>query len=158
MVPQVQSYRPETFGILTNPVGGNRLLGDSALRYITPLGFSFKKAGRWTGRTLASYCAHLSKNSIDCSEIYPKSVNRKSLYTRKDKNETSSSQPSISRYCRPWIIYLISDKKMLHWYLTDSGLMVFNQPLVDQELRGLLLSLYPSGAKVNCSHYSWTLH
>ena len=34
-VPQVQSYRRESFGILTNPVGGKKLIGKSALRYTT---------------------------------------------------------------------------------------------------------------------------
>ena len=35
MVPQVQGYRPETFEILTNHVGGNESIGESALRYTT---------------------------------------------------------------------------------------------------------------------------
>ena len=39
-VPQVQGYRRESFGILTNPVGGKRLIDESALRYITPQSYS----------------------------------------------------------------------------------------------------------------------
>ena len=35
-VPQVLGYRPETFWILTNPVGGKKLSGKSALKYTTP--------------------------------------------------------------------------------------------------------------------------
>ena len=63
-VPQVQGYRPESFGILTYPVGGRRLIGKSALRYTTPQNTLLKES--WTRWSLVLYRTHLSKNSSDC--------------------------------------------------------------------------------------------
>ena len=63
-VHQVQGYRPESFGILTNPFGGNRLIDKSALRYTTPQITLLVES--WTRQSLALNCTHLSKNSSDC--------------------------------------------------------------------------------------------
>ena len=43
--------------------------------------------------------------------------------------------------------YLVPDKEMLRWYLTDSGLTAFEQPLADQGLRELSHNLNPSGVE-----------
>ena len=72
----------------------------------------------------------------------------KSLCNLSKKNETYCSQPRIRRYCRPWMVNLAPDTEMLRWYPTDFGFMGFNQPLVDQDLSGLFLELYPSGVEL----------
>ena len=105
-----------------------------------------KSGPKWSLVEINRY-THLIVSSNDFCKKYPRNVQWISLCTRRGKNETSSSQPSTSRYCRPWIVYLVSDKDMLHWHFTDSGLTVFNQPLADQDLSGLFLNLYPSGVE-----------
>ena len=62
-------------------------------------------------------------------------VLEKSLYAVWYKCETSTSQPSISQYCRPCTFYFFLDREMLRWYLTAFKLTAFNQSLADQDLR-----------------------
>ena len=64
-VPQVQGYRPGSFGTRTNPVGGKMLVGKSALRYTTPQTTLSKES--WPRLSLALTSTHLSKNSSDSS-------------------------------------------------------------------------------------------
>ena len=78
-----------------------------------------------------------------------KNVQRKPLCTLRGKNETSSSQPCIGRYCRACFVYLIRSREMLRWYLTNSGLTAFKQHLAYQEVGWLFLNLYPSGLEWN---------
>ena len=97
----------------------------------------------WSLAETSSYL-HSIVSSCLLRKTIQKNKKRKSLSIPRDKNETSSSQPCISRYDRPWIVYLVPDREMLRWYLTDSGVTVFNQPLAIQDLSGLFLNLYPS--------------
>ena len=82
--------------------------------------------------------------------LFEWSAQKWSFYTRRNKNEISSSQPCISQYCRPSKFHLVQDKEMLGWYLTVSGLTAFNQCLADQDLSGLLL-IVPARGRVNFS-------
>ena len=81
------------------------------------------------------------------AKSYPENVQWKSFCSLMDKNETSSLQPCISRYCRLWFAYLVRDRELLRCYFTDPGLTAFNQPLADQDLSGLFPKLYPSGVE-----------
>ena len=73
---------------------------------------------------------------------YSKKCTTKSFCTLSDKNDTSSSQPCISRYCRPWTSYLVLGREILRWYLSDSGLTAFNQLPADQDFSGIFFWNY----------------
>ena len=63
-VTQVQGNRTKRFGILTNSVDSNRLIGKSALRYTMPQITLLKE--NWTKRSMALVSTQLSKSSSDC--------------------------------------------------------------------------------------------
>ena len=84
-------------------------------------------------------CLFCSSGLLLFSLCYNQKVLNGNYSTPSDKkNETSSSQPCISQFCRASSFYLVHDREMLRWYFAASGLTAFNQSLADQDLSGLL--------------------
>ena len=96
--------------------------------------------GFMTFQTVTCVCL-----AVTYFSYFSRSAQQWSLYTLRNKKETSSSQPCISQNCRPSKFYLVLDKGMLRWYLTVSGLTAFNQSLADQDLSRLLLVVLVRG-------------
>ena len=93
---QVQGRRPKSFGILTNVVGDWRLI-KRMKRGVPYLKVTLQKESEdWAIRHLKY--THLNRSSSDClkklSEMFTIEIT-----SLRDKNQTSSSQPCISRDC-----------------------------------------------------------
>ena len=78
---------------------------------------------------------------------YPKYVQRKSLCTLRNKNETSRSQACIGRYRRPWKFYLVLGWEMRRWYLIPLWAHGFQSASGGLGLEPNFSEIYPSGVE-----------